>query len=85
MHIEGRTRMTRVDMLKEYWGLLAGLIAAVAWLVRLEAIALSNRREIRLLWSQRKEDLANAKSARDETNKMLEEIRTDIKAILGRK
>jgi len=69
-------------MLSKFGWLIGGAIAGIVWLVRLEAIALANRQEIKRLWDQRGEDLNAAKEARDETNKMLSEIRTDVKDLL---
>ena len=68
--------------LSKFGWLIGGIIAGVVWLVRLEAIALSNRGEIKRLWDQRGEDLKAAKDARDETNQMLSEIRSDVKDLL---
>jgi hypothetical protein len=76
------TQDKAMDIFKDYLGIILPLIAAVAWLVRLEARSLSNQREIEKLWLQRKEDLESAKEARDATNEMLKEMRADIKAIL---
>ena len=72
-----------MEFFRDYIGVILPLVAAVAWLVRLEARSLSNEREIKKLWTQRKEDLEAAKEARDATNEMLKEIRADIKAILS--
>ena len=71
-----------MEYLKEIIALGGTIVAFVVWLVRLEAKALGNEREIKRLWQQRKEDLEQAQAARDETNKMLAEMRTDIKMIL---
>ena len=75
-------------ILKEYWTVAAGavgaLIGLVAWLVRLESRSLSNEKEIRRLWGQRKEDLANAQHSRDAQTRVLDEIRQDIKKLLSR-
>lgn len=64
--------------------LIGSVIAVIVWLVRLEALAISNRAEIRRLWTQRREDLEQAKDARDESNAMLAEIRQDVKDLLGK-
>jgi hypothetical protein len=61
-----------------------GFIALVAWLVRLEARAMDNTKEIKRLWNQRKEDIQASKEAREDTNKMLAEIRDDIKALIAK-
>jgi hypothetical protein len=76
------------QIIKEYWTVVAGavgaLIGLVAWLIRLESRSLSNEKEIRRLWGQRKEDLANAQHSRDAQTKMLDEIRQDIKTLLSK-
>ena len=71
-----------MDVLREWWGLIMAGVAGLFWLSRLEWRGLQNEAEIKRMWSQRKEDLASAQRARDETNEMLAEIRTDIKQLL---
>lgn len=71
-----------MDYLKEILAAGSAFVAFLIWLIRLEAKALGNEKEIKRLWQQRKEDLEQAQNARDETNKMLAEMRTDIKMIL---
>jgi len=71
-----------MDYLKEILAAGSAAVAFLIWLIRLEAKALGNEKEIKRLWQQRKEDLEQAQNARDETNKMLAEMRTDIKMIL---
>jgi len=71
-----------MDYLKEILAAGSAVVAFLIWLIRLEAKALGNEKEIKRLWQQRKEDLEQAQTARDETNKMLAEMRTDIKMIL---
>jgi seryl-tRNA synthetase len=84
----GDNRM--MDALKEYWAIVAGAVAALVWLVRLEAQGKANEKEIKRLWEQRKEDLDNAKVSREALIKsiedqtaMLNEVRQDIKTILS--
>lgn len=72
----------RMVDLPSLWPVIAAGFGSIVWLVRLEAKGLSNEREIRRLWTQRREDLQTAKDSRDATNKMLDEIRTDVKALL---
>jgi hypothetical protein len=67
-----------------YWPVAVSLVAIVVWLVRLEAGSAENTKEIKRLWNQRREDLEASKQARDETNKMLAEIRDDIKALIAK-
>ena len=64
------------------WPIGLGFVSALFWLSRLEWRGLQNAAEIKRLWSQRKEDLESAQRARDETNKILDEIRKDIKELL---
>jgi hypothetical protein len=61
-----------------------GFVTLIVWLIRLEARAMDNTKEIRRLWNQRREDLEASKQARDDTNKMLAEIRDDIKALISK-
>ena len=68
----------------QYWPLVVVGIGFGVWIVRLEARSVRNEREIERLWSQRKEDLANAQHSRDEQSKKLDDIQNDIKKLLGR-
>jgi methyl-accepting chemotaxis protein len=67
-----------------YWPVAISLVAVVAWLVRLEAGSAENTKEIKRLWNQRREDLEASQRSREETNKMLAEIRDDIKALIAK-
>lgn len=73
-----------MEVLKVYWPVVVGFVSFLVWLIRLEARSIENEREIERLWNQRKEDLAAAKEAREETNKMLAEIRDDIKDLISK-
>lgn len=79
---DGAGVMSFTDILKEYWALVVAGVTGVGWLVRLESRGLSNEREIKRLWLQRKEDLENARQSRDAQTKMLDEIRQDIKTLI---
>jgi hypothetical protein len=81
--VGGRTMNEIAQILKEYWAIVLGAVGSIAWLVRLESRSLSNEKEIRRLWIQRKEDLANAQHSRDAQTKVLDEIRQDIKKLLS--
>jgi hypothetical protein len=72
-----------METVREWWQVLMGALLGVFWLSRLEWRSLNNEKEIKRLWSQRKEDLENAASARRETNEVLKEIRQDIKSLLA--
>ena len=71
-----------MDVLREWWGLIMAGVAGLFWLSRLEWRGLQNETEIKRLWSQRREDLASAQRARDETNEILREMQRDIKQLL---
>lgn len=71
-----------MDEIIRWWPIIVAFVASVFWLSRLEWRGLQNSSEIKRLWAQRKEDLESAQRARDETNKILDEIRTDIKELL---
>jgi len=73
-----------VEFIKGMWPIIVTLIGFTAWLVRLEARSIENEKEIKRLWSQRKEDLDAARTAREDTNKMLAEIRDDIKDLISK-
>jgi hypothetical protein len=73
-----------MESVLKFWPVAVGFVALIVWLIRLEARAMDNTKEIRRLWNQRREDLEASKQARDDTNKMLAEIRDDIKALIAR-
>lgn len=73
-----------MEFIKDFWALLVGFAGFTAWLIRLEARSIENEKEIKRLWTQRKEDLDAARMAREDTNRMLAEIRDDIKALIAK-
>lgn len=73
-----------MDIILTFWPIIVGFVAFLVWLIRLEARSVENNKEIKRLWNQRKEDLDAAKAAREDTNKMLGEIRDDIKSLIAR-
>lgn len=73
-----------METLLQYWPILMGFVGFLVWLIRLEGRSVENTKEIKRLWNQRKEDLDASKEAREETNKMLGEIRDDIKALIAK-
>jgi len=68
----------------EFWPIILAFVSFFAWLIRLESRSIENGKEIKRLWNQRKEDLEASKQSREETNKMLAEIRDDIKALISK-
>lgn len=73
-----------MESVLKFWPVAMGFVALIVWLIRLEARAMDNTKEIRRLWNQRREDLEASRQARDDTNKMLAEIRDDIKALISK-
>jgi hypothetical protein len=67
-----------------YWPVAVSLVAIVVWLVRLEAGSAENTKEIKRLWNQRREDLEASRQSREDTNRMLAEIRDDIKSLISK-
>lgn len=73
-----------MEVIVAYWPIFMGFVAFLVWLIRLEARSVENTKEIKRLWNQRREDLEVSKAAREDTNKMLAEIRDDIKALIAK-
>jgi len=73
-----------MELVRTFWPVLAAFVAFLVWLIRLEARSVENNKEIKRLWNQRKEDLEMSRQSREETNRMLGEIRDDIKALIAR-
>ena len=70
------------EIIRDFWGVIAALIGAVAWLVRLESRGITNAAEIKRLWGQRKDDMDAAREGREQVQAMLVELREDVKALL---
>ena len=73
-----------MDLLIQFWPIVLGFVALIVWLVRLEARAMDNTKEIKRLWNQRREDLEASKESRENLNKVLAEIRADIKTLISK-
>jgi hypothetical protein len=73
-----------MELIKTFWPISMAFIGLIVWLVRLEARSIENGKEIKRLWNQRREDLESSRLAREDTNKMLAEIRDDIKALISK-
>lgn len=71
-----------MDVIKDYWFLIASLVSAVVWLVRLEAKSNQNGRDLTKLETrlgeQRKEDMQRIQNS-------LESVASDIKELLSRR
>lgn len=64
------------------WPIVVAFVGAAFWLARLESRSLSNEREFRRLWEQRREDLQDAVQNRQRVLTMLDRMEMDIKRIL---
>jgi len=73
-----------MESILKYWPILIGFIGFLVWLIRLESRSIENTKEIRRLWNQRREDMELSRQSREDTNKMLAEIRDDIKALIAK-
>jgi hypothetical protein len=73
-----------MEIVLTFWPIIIAFIAFLVWLIRLEARSVENNKEIKRLWNQRKEDLEVSRQSREETNRMLGEIRDDIKSLIAR-
>ena len=72
------------EAILKYWPILIGFVGFLVWLIRLESRSIENTREIKRLWNQRKEDMEISRQSREDTNRMLAEIRDDIKALIAK-
>jgi hypothetical protein len=76
------------DVIAQFWKVILAAIGAIAWLVRLEARANQNTRDLTRLElrieKQRKEDLEARRDDWGRMEKMMDEMRSDIKKLLER-
>lgn len=72
------------DTILKFWPIFLGFVGFLVWLIRLESRSIENTREIKRLWNQRKEDMEISRQSREDTNRMLAEIRDDIKALIAK-
>ena len=76
------------DVIAQFWKVILAAIGAIAWLVRLEARANQNTRDLTRLElrieKQRKEDLEARRDDWGRMEKMIDEMRSDIKNLLER-
>jgi cell division protein FtsL len=76
------------DVIAQFWKVILAAIGAIAWLVRLEARANQNTRDLTRLElrieKQRKEDLEARREDWGRMEKMMDEMRSDIKKLLER-
>lgn len=72
-----------MELIRDFWAILVGIFAGIVWLVRLEAAMLANRKDIKRIEDQRKQDLSDSAKHRDKVDVKLSGIETDIKQILS--
>lgn len=77
--------MQDFEVIRAWWVQIGAAIAFVVWLIRLEAAVKANGSELRRVWRQREEDQMAARDARETTNRLLNELRQDIKTLLARR
>ncbi len=73
-----------MELVKEFWAIIAACLGFVVWLIRLESGVKAVADTVARMQSQRHEDLAAQRDQRAEQNKMLDEMRGDIKTLLQR-
>lgn len=73
-----------MELIRTFWPVGLAFVAFLVWLIRLEARSVENSKEIKRLWNQRREDMELSRQSREDTNKMLAEIRDDIKALIAK-
>lgn len=73
-----------LDVFRAFWPVVLTFVGFLVWLIRLESRSIENSKEIKRLWNQRKEDLDATRIAREDTNRVLAEIRDDIKKLIAK-
>lgn len=73
-----------MDLIKDFWALVAAIIGGIFWLARLEGRVNGNSKELARLERQIHDDRAEARANRAEQNEILREMNRDIKILLGR-
>lgn len=73
-----------LDVFRAFWPVVLAFVGFLVWLIRLESRSIENSKEIKRLWNQRKEDLDATRIAREDTNRVLAEIRDDIKKLIAK-
>lgn len=73
-----------LETMLKVWPVALAFVGFLVWLIRLESRSIENTKEIKRLWNQRKEDLEASRQSREDTNRMLAEIRDDIKALISK-
>lgn len=69
------------EFFREFWAVIVGSVGLVAWAIRLEAGMLSNRKDIRRIEEQRKEDLQRADRQQDKIDAKLDAMNSTLQKI----
>lgn len=70
------------EILSSYWTVIAGLVAALFWAGRVEAGMLQNRKDIKRMEEQRRDDIQEAHKHRDKVDTKLDHISDDVNRVL---
>jgi hypothetical protein len=73
-----------MELILTFWPIILAFVSFFVWLIRLESRSVENGKEIKRLWNQRREDMELSRQSREDTNKMLAEIRDDIKSLISK-
>ena len=73
-----------MELILTFWPIMLAFVSFFVWLIRLESRSVENGKEIKRLWNQRREDMELSRQSREDTNKMLAEIRDDIKSLISK-
>lgn len=73
-----------MDLIKDFWALVAAIVGALFWLARLESRVNTTSMEVTRLERQLENDRSEARANRAEQNEILREMQRDIKLLLGR-
>ena len=73
-----------MELILTFWPIILAFVSFFVWLIRLESCSVENGKEIKRLWNQRREDMELSRQSREDTNKMLAEIRDDIKSLISK-
>lgn len=66
------------ELIKEFWGIIMAAVGAAVWLIRLEGRVSMNAAVIQRMEKQRVSDLNEVSRRREETNKELRDLRSEI-------
>ena len=71
-----------MDTIREWWAIAVAAVGFIIWLVRLEAGMLSNRKDIRRIEEDRKDDKREAAHRFDKVDARLDDANSALQQIL---